>query len=220
MPEDKTPTPATLMDLLRQRAADYRDKVAFSFSYNGDGEDQTQLTYQELDTRARAIASSLQQRGAAGERVLVLCRPGLDAIAGYFGCVYAGAVAVPVHERLAPRLSSVIPDAQARFVLGTAKTGAKVKAALEGLEEGRHLRWGRSDEGVAGADSWVPPDIDANAIAMVQYTSGSTTAPKGVVLTHRNLLHNLETVRRVWHGDDTATSVFWLPPHHDMGLIG
>ncbi|BBY79182.1 fatty acyl-AMP ligase [Mycolicibacterium pulveris] len=220
MPEDMTPAAATLVDLLQQRAAAYRDKVAFSFSYNGDGEDRTQLTYQELDARARAIASSLQQRGAAGERVLVLCRPGLDSIAGYFGCIYAGAVAVPVHERLAPRLSSVVPDAQARFVLGTAKTGAKVKAALEGLEDGRRLQWGRSDEGVAGAESWVPPDIDPNTIAMVQYTSGSTTAPKGVVLTHRNLLHNLETIRRVWHGDDTATSVFWLPPHHDMGLIG
>jgi acyl-CoA synthetase (AMP-forming)/AMP-acid ligase II len=219
LPQDTTPTAATLLDLLRQRAEGYRDKVAFSFSYNGDEEQRTQLTYHELDIRARAIASNLQQQGAAGERVLVLCRPGLDHVAGFFGCIYAGAVAVPVHERLAPRLSSVVPNAQARFALATAETQAKIKAAVDALGEGRHLQWGLTDE-VGDAESWVAPDVDPNATAMVQYTSGSTTSPKGVVLTHRNLLHNLESIRQVWHGDDTATSVFWLPSHHDMGLIG
>jgi len=219
LPQDTTPTAATLLDLLRQRADGYRDKVAFSFSYNGDEEQRTQLTYHELDVKARAIASNLQQKGAAGERVLVLCRPGLDHVAGFFGCIYAGAVAVPVHERLAPRLSSVVPNAQARFALATAETQAKVKAAVDALVEGRHLQWGLTDE-VGDAESWVAPDVDPNATAMVQYTSGSTTTPKGVVLTHRNLLHNLESIRQVWHGDDTATGVFWLPSHHDMGLIG
>jgi acyl-CoA synthetase (AMP-forming)/AMP-acid ligase II len=219
LPQDTTPTAATLLDLLRQRAEGYRDKVAFSFSYNGDEEHSTQLTYHELDIKARAIASNLQQQGAAGERVLVLCGPGLDHVAGFFGCIYAGAVAVPVHERLAPRLSSVVPDAQARFALATAETQAKIKAAVDALGEGRHLQWGLTDE-VGDAESWVAPDVDPNATAMVQYTSGSTTSPKGVVLTHRNLLHNLESIRQVWPGDDTATGVFWLPSHHDMGLIG
>ncbi|MFN6550759.1 fatty acyl-AMP ligase [Mycolicibacterium septicum] len=213
----------TLMDLLRQRAETYGDKVAFSFSYNGDGENLTQLTYRELDARARAIASDLHQQGAAGERVLVLCRPGLDSIAGFFGCIYAGAVAIPVHERLAPRLSSVVPDAHARFALATAETQSKIKAAIDELAEGRDLRWirtDREDEGEGRAENWAAPDLSADAIAMVQYTSGSTTTPKGVALTHRNLLHNMESIRQVWHGDDTATSVFWLPSHHDMGLIG
>jgi acyl-CoA synthetase (AMP-forming)/AMP-acid ligase II len=141
LPQDTTPTAATLLDLLRQRAEVYRDKVAFSFSYNGD-EEHRQLTYHELDIRARAIASNLQQQGAAGERVLVLCRPGLDHVAGFFGCIYAGAVAVPVHERLDPRLSSVVPNAQARFALATAETQAKIKAAVDALGEGRHLQWG------------------------------------------------------------------------------
>lgn len=214
---------ATLLEMLQQRAATYQDKVAFSFSYNGDDENRTQLTYRDLDRRARAIASTLQDLGAAGERVLVLCRPGLDSVAGFFGCVYAGAVAVPVHERLAPRLSSVVPDAHARFALATAETQAKIKAAIDELAEGRDLRWVRTDEvdgAAADGSGWTAPDIDPDAIAMVQYTSGSTTAPKGVALTHRNLLHNMESIRQVWHGDDTATSVFWLPSHHDMGLIG
>ncbi|MGA5542228.1 fatty acyl-AMP ligase [Mycobacterium sp. NPDC051198] len=217
------PTAATLLDLLQQRAATYQDKVAFSFSYDGDDQNRTQLTYRDLDRRARAIASTLQDLGAAGERVLVLCRPGLDSVAGFFGCIYAGAVAVPVHERLAPRLSSVVPDAHARFALATAETQGKIKAAIDELAEGRDLRWVRTDEvdGTAAEGSgWTAPDLDPDAIAMVQYTSGSTTTPKGVALTHRNLLHNMESIRQVWHGDDTATSVFWLPSHHDMGLIG
>ncbi|WP_166903321.1 fatty acyl-AMP ligase [Mycobacterium sp. DL440] len=216
-------TAATLLDLLQQRAATYQDKVAFSFSYDGDDQNRTQLTYRDLDRRARAIASTLHDLGAVGERVLVLCRPGLDSIAGFFGCVYAGAVAVPVHERLAPRLSSVVPDAHARFALATAETQAKIKAAIDELAEGRDLRWVRADEvdtPAAEGSSWAAPEIDPDAIAMVQYTSGSTTTPKGVALTHRNLLHNMESIRQVWDGDDTATSVFWLPSHHDMGLIG
>ncbi|OCB47350.1 fatty-acid--CoA ligase [Mycobacterium vulneris] len=223
MNHDTTLAAATLTDLLQQRAETHRDKVAFSFSYDGDDVNRTQLTYADLDRRARAIASTLQRLGAAGERVLVLCRPGLDSIAGFFGCIYAGAVAVPVHERLAPRLSSVVPDAHARFALATAETQSKIKAAIDELAEGRDLQWVRTDEeadSTGEADDWVAPDLDAGAIAMVQYTSGSTTTPKGVALTHRNLMHNMETIRQVWHGDDTAISVFWLPSHHDMGLIG
>jgi acyl-CoA synthetase (AMP-forming)/AMP-acid ligase II len=210
----------TLVDLLRQRAAVYGDKVAFSFSYHGDDESVTELTFRELDRRARAIGARLQQQGAAGERVLVLCRPGLDCIVGFFGAVCAAAVAVPVHERLAPRLSAVVPDADARFALATAATRGKLKAAVDELGEGPDLYWCATDDDVDGEEEWVAPDGDSDAVAMIQYTSGSTAAPKGVMLTHRNLLHNVEACRRVWHGDDTANAVFWLPSHHDMGLIG
>lgn len=216
-----TPTAATLVDLLRQQAQRYGDKVAFSFSYDGDDDDRSELTYRELDARARAIGSRLQQQGAAGQRVLVVVRPGLDFIAGFFGCLYAGAVAVPVHQKLAPRLMVVVPDAQASFALATADTQANTKAAVDDLVDGRALRWCIIDDAVAGdADSWVAPDVDSSATAAIQYTSGSTTSPKGVVLTHGNLLHNLEVTRQAWHGDDSATGVYWLPPHHDMGLIG
>ncbi|MEO9094458.1 MAG: AMP-binding protein, partial [Microbacteriaceae bacterium] len=217
------PTAHNLVELLRQQAERYRDKVAFSFSYNGDDEDRSQLTYHELDIRARAIASNLQQQGAAGERVLVFCRPGLDGIAGFFGCLYAGAVAVPVHQRLAPRLSSVVPDAQAGFALGAPETQAKIKTAVDtlvGLIDGQPLRWCGTDAAAADAEKWVAPDVDASAPALVQYTSGSTTSPKGVVLTQDNLLSNLEIVRQTWGGGDQDICLFWLPQHHDMGLIG
>lgn len=218
-----TPSAHTLVDLMRRQAGRYGDKVAFRFSYNGDGEDEVQLTYRQLDLKARAIASMLRQQGAAGQRVLVFCRPGLDAIVGFFGCVYAGAVAVPVHERLAPRLSSVIPDARAGFAIAAPDTPLKVKAMVDtlvALSNGEPLRWLSAAVPVAAADCWVAPDTDAGATAMVQYTSGSTTAPNGVVVTHANLMHNLGAIRESWPGDDEQIAVHWLPPHHDMGLIG
>ncbi|RAU92211.1 fatty-acid--CoA ligase [Mycolicibacter senuensis] len=207
--------------MLRLRARQYPDKVAFSFSYYGDDEDRSELTYCELDLKARAIASILQQQDAEGERVLVLYRPGLEFVAAFFGCVYAGAVAVPVHQRMAPRLTAVVPDAKASFVLATADTQENTKASIDGLAEGRALRWHLIEDAALGdPERWVAPDIDADSTAMIQYTSGSTRSPKGVVLTHRNLMHNLEVVRQAWQGDDTGVGVYWLPPHHDMGLIG
>jgi acyl-CoA synthetase (AMP-forming)/AMP-acid ligase II len=212
------PVGPTLVELLQRRAERYHDKVVLSFSYHGDGEDQTQLTYRELDSAARAIASTLQQLDAAGERVLVLCRPGLDCVAGFFGCLYAGAVAVPVHERLAPRLRWVVPDAQPGFALATPATQPEVRAAVDILAAERPLQWCTTDTG--DADTWVVPDIDRDTTAMVQYTSGSTRSPKGVVLTHANLLHNLAAIHQAWPGDEHDIGVFWLPPHHDMGLIG
>ncbi|WP_420110116.1 AMP-binding protein, partial [Mycolicibacter arupensis] len=87
----------TLVDLLQQQAARFQDTPAFIFCPEGDVE-EARVTYRDLDRRARAIAARLQQYGAASERVLVLCRPGVDSIAGLFGCFYAGAVAVPVDE--------------------------------------------------------------------------------------------------------------------------
>src|SRR5208283_180739 len=218
-------TAPTLLGQLQQRAARYRDKVAFSYSRDGEENQVSRLTYQELDAHARRIASSLQQQGAAGEHVLVLCPPGLDFIAGLFGCLYAGAVAVPVHppvrDHLVPRVESIVADVQPSFALSNAEMRARIMATVDGLVKGRPLRWSVTD--AAGDDrQWVPPDIDAGAVAMVQYTSGSTASPKGVVLTHGNLVHNLEAIRHAWKSgfDRDAKGVFWLPPYHDMGLIG
>ncbi|MFZ1178476.1 MAG: fatty acyl-AMP ligase, partial [Mycobacterium sp.] len=225
-PDYASLTAPTLVEQLQHRAARYRDNLAFTYSRDGEEQEVSRLSYAELDSRARRIASSLQRQGAAGERVLVLCPPGLDFIAGLFGCLYAGAIAVPVHpparDHLVPRVESIIADAQPGFALSNAEMQARIRATVDGLVKGRPLRWSVTDE--AGDDqAWVSPDIDAGAIAMVQYTSGSTAAPKGVVLSHGNLVHNLETIRQTWKsGFDRlgAYGVFWLPPYHDMGLIG
>ncbi|MBO0879392.1 MAG: fatty acyl-AMP ligase, partial [Mycobacterium sp.] len=229
---------STLLDLMRQRAERYRDKVAFDYCHyslgaeaHGDarGEEHHRLTYNELDINARAIASTLQRQGAAGERVLILCPSGLDFIVGFFGCIYAGAVAVPVHppvhNRVIGRVASIVADAQASFVVSTAKLQAELEGLVDDLAGGRSLRWCALDAvdvvSPAAAAEWVAPAVDASTVALLQYTSGSTSSPKGVVVTHRNLLHNLDAIAGAWgHGDDNAISVFWLPLHHDMGLIG
>ena len=225
MPDYAPLTAPTLLGQLQQQAARYRDRVAFSFSRDGEESQVSRLTYQELEIKARRIASSLQQQGAAGERVLVLCPPGLDFIAGLFGCLYAGAVAVPMHppvrDHLVPRVEAIVADVQPSFALSTAEMQARIRATVDGLVNGRPLRWCVTDAAGNGRE-WVPPDIDAGAVAMVQYTSGSTASPKGVVLTHGNLVHNLEAIRQAWKPgfDKHAKGVFWLPPYHDMGLIG
>ncbi|OMC03753.1 fatty-acid--CoA ligase [Mycolicibacter heraklionensis] len=217
MPHEDAGTPGTLVELLVQQADRYADKVAFVFAPDG-AEEQGRLTYAELDRRARAIAAGLQQQGAAGRRVLVVCRPGLDSVAAYFGCLYAGAVAVPVQDRLG-RLALIIPDAGARFALADATAQGRIKSQVDGLTK-RPLRWLAPEDPGADPDSWAPPDIDGDTTATVQYTSGSTRAPKGVVLTHSNLLANLLAIREAWDGDDRKVAVCWLPQHHDMGLIG
>jgi acyl-CoA synthetase (AMP-forming)/AMP-acid ligase II len=183
MPTEHGVDDATLLGVVRQRAERYRDKVAFDYChYSSGGEEHSRLTYDELDIKARAIASTLQQRGAAGERVLVLCPSGLDFIAAFFGCIYAGAVAVPVHppvrDRVIGRVASIVADAHARFVLTTAQLQADLKAAVDELAGGSSLQWCSVDAvSPAAALEWVVPDVDASATALVQYTSGSTNSP-------------------------------------------
>jgi acyl-CoA synthetase (AMP-forming)/AMP-acid ligase II len=217
MPEQFIPTTPTLVDLLRLQADRYRDKVAFRFAPDGNNVTAS-LTYQELDAKARAVAADLQRQGATGQRVLVICRPGLDSIVSIFGCFYAGAIAVPVDTPLA-RLKLVAPDAQAAFAVATSTTQNQLQMAAADVPGMSALRWCAIDH-AATPEAWQAPDIDPSTTAMIQYTSGSTKSPKGVVVTHGNLMHNLESSRRAYHGNENETSVYFLPQQHDMGLIG
>ncbi|WP_409427573.1 fatty acyl-AMP ligase [Mycobacterium sp. SMC-11] len=217
MPEQYIPKTPTLVDLLRLQADRYGDKVAFSFAPDGKTVSAT-LTYRELDTRARAIASNLQRQGAAGQRALVICRPGLDNIVSFFGCFFAGVTAVPVDTPL-PRLKLVAPDAQASFAVATSATQKQLQAVAGDVPGMSALRWCATDQ-AGDPDDWQPPAIDPSTTALIQYTSGSTKSPKGVVVTHGNLMHNLEAIRRAWRGDENEINVYFLPQQHDMGLIG
>lgn len=219
-------TAATLVDLLRQQADRYQDRTAFLFCPDGAAE-QDRISYRELDSRAKAIAATLQQHDGAGKRVLVLCRPGLDSIAGIFGCLYAGAVAVPVDEQWASqRIAAIVPDARADFALATAKSHAKMRDTVEGLAAGP-VRWCALDGDVGDAESWLRPPVEPGTTAMLQYTSGSSGTPKGAVVTHHNLLHNLRSIHAGLNPapdgpvfTSEVTGVSWLPNYHDMGLIG
>ncbi|UVO11585.1 fatty acyl-AMP ligase [Mycobacterium sp. SVM_VP21] len=216
------PTADTLVELLRQQAARCGEKTAFSYSYHGDGRDGCAVTFRELDARARAIGAGLQRLGAgAGSRVLVVCRPGLDGIAGVFGCWYAGAVAVPVAEQLSPRLAAVIADAGVGFAVASPQMPAAVRSAVDAIAGSAHgapLVWCGPEE--SDADAWAAPVVDSDSVAVIAYPAGTTCSPKGVVCTHENVMANLDAVGAAGLGDDRDVVVSWLPTHSVWGLIG
>ncbi|MGK3992297.1 non-ribosomal peptide synthase/polyketide synthase [Sorangium sp. So ce1024] len=218
---------STLVDLLRFRATEQPDRLAYNFLLDGETQEAT-LTYAQLDRRARAIGATLESRGARGARVLLLFPPGLEYAAAVLGCLYAGAVAVPAYPpdparlgRTLPRLQALIADAQASFALTLEAILPMVSALAEQSEALKSLRWLATDGVEDGAaDAWRDPAATGDTLAILQYTSGSTAAPRGVMLTHGNLLHNSAAIHRCFEHSTESRGVIWLPPYHDMGLIG
>jgi amino acid adenylation domain-containing protein len=213
----------TLRDVLQARAAEHAERRVYTF-LSDSGEEEDFLTYAGLEARARAIAARLRDLEVTpGERVLLLFPPGLDFIAAFFGCLHAGAVAVPAYPprspRTLPRLGSIVRDARPAAVLTLSGLRPKLQALTASLPELQDARWLAVDE-VGGAEGWEPPAIAADDPAFLQYTSGSTSAPKGVVVTHANLLHNEEMIRQAFGQSEESVIVGWLPLYHDMGLIG
>ncbi len=182
---------------------------------------QASITYAQLDRRARAIAVSLQDMGVAGQRVVLAYPSGLGFIAAYFGALYAGCVAVPVTQprrRTFDQFQALAADAGASVSLSTAAAIAQFESMA-----GRKMaiRWLATDEPPdAHADGWTGHDPAPDALAMIQYTSGSTNQPKGVMLSHANLMANIRAISNAFEIQSDSASVFWLPAFHDMGLIG
>jgi len=216
----------TLLELLESRAATYGDRTAAVFCRD-DGQ-RCQQTYAELAARARAIGGELQRRMDVGERVLLVFPPGLDFISAFFGCIYAGVLAVPATypkpRRPMPRLAAIAEDCRPAAVLTTSQTLATLELARTAPQLEK-LSWIAIDEIPSAAESaWNRPDLKADSLAFLQYTSGSTSDPKGVMVSHGNLLHNLEMIRSGFDIGESVPAescgVFWLPSYHDMGLIG
>ena len=217
----------TFVDLLQWRARQTPKQQAYTFLVDGDA-DAVHLTYEELDRQARAIGARLQSMGAAGERALLLYPPGLDYIAAFFGCLYAGVIAVPAYppqrKRTLPRLQSILENSQSRFALTTAQIHAQVQRLCSqdpGLEDLRKPHWIVTEMLTGeGETDWRMPEIDGETLAFLQYTSGSTGMPKGVMVSHGNLLDNERMIAQAF--DHTARTIVlgWLPLYHDMGLIG
>jgi len=217
----------TLVDLLRARSAEQGSDVAFTFLVDGEQEGP-RCTFAELDARARAVASALRERGVGpGDRALLLYPPGLDFIPAFFGCLYAGVIAVPAYppqpslaSRTLPRLLSIVGDADVALVLANANV---VDAAARMMREAPGLGsipWLATDTiSDDRADDWREMAIGQDRVAFLQYTSGSTASPRGVMVSHANLLHNLAYASHAADRDRSTRSVSWLPVIHDMGLI-
>ncbi|MBW8873687.1 MAG: amino acid adenylation domain-containing protein [Acidobacteria bacterium] len=216
----------TISEILENRATEQGERPAYVFlSYGETGVVEERLTYAELDARARAIGASLQAAGAGGERVALLLPPGPDFIASFFGCLYAGAVAVPAlpprRRSVDPRLRAICRDARPRVALTTAgQLPALESAAAEIPELAAARRMAPAPQELTGAADWRRPDPRPEALAFLQYTSGSTSSPKGVMVSHGNLLHNEELIRLAFAQSSGSVVLGWLPLYHDMGLIG
>jgi acyl-CoA synthetase (AMP-forming)/AMP-acid ligase II len=216
--------PSTLTELLRYRAAQQPHRRAYTFLRDGET-DEVHLTYGELDRQARSIGAQLQHLGAAGRRVLLLYPAGLEYIAAFFGCLYAGAIAVPAYpprlNRSIERLQAIVDDAQATVALTTTPMLSKLATEAEQSAHLTGLQWVNTDQLEAHlAEDWQEPVVESEALAFLQYTSGSTGTPKGVMLSHGNLLANLRMIQQSFRNTPDSIGVSWLPLYHDMGLIG
>ena len=209
--------------LLRRRAEERPEATAYVFLEDGEREG-ARLTYAALDAKACAVAAELARMGGAGERVLLLFPPGLELVSAFFGCLYAGAIAVPAslpdgsdRGRGLARLAAIAKDCGAGIALTTGKVAELARGMAAETPELAGARWVAVDEIAPREGWWDPPG--QGGLAFLQYTSGSTRSPAGVRVTHANLLHNLSYGDRVERNDASSVSVSWLPVHHDMGLI-
>ncbi len=213
----------TIVDVLRRRAEARPEAAGFTFrSIAGPG--TAPLTLGALDERARAIAAMLLDQGLRGERALLLYPAGLEFVEAFFGCLYAGVIAVPAPaprpNRTLERLAAIAADAAPRAALAPAGQVARARDTASPHAGLAGLRWLATDT-APGASRPALADVRprADSIAYLQYTSGSTSEPKGVVISHENLLANSESIRRGFRHGRRSRSLTWLPHFHDMGLV-
>lgn len=219
------PPKNSLVDILRFWANTCPNKVAFYFS-DGEGDDETSMTYAELDHAARATAVRILSKHSMGSRCLLLYPPGtIEFVVGFFGCLYAGCVAVPAYpprrNRKGARIHGIAEDCQATVALTTSDTAAQILKDDNSRAETQSLDLigtDAIDRSMAIQYSDIPI-IDSN-LAVLQYTSGSTGEPKGVMLTHANLIRNCEIISLLFGDDRETIGCSWLPTYHDMGLVG
>jgi acyl-CoA synthetase (AMP-forming)/AMP-acid ligase II len=212
-----------IVALTRARAEQKGEALAYTFLLDGDGR-ETNLTYAELDRQALAVAARLQQELQPGDRAILVYPTGPEFIAAFLGCLYARVIAVPVPEPFTDRhflrIKNIVADAGTRHILTTSRFLAAVNQRFAGNPDIQALRWLATDTvDLAGADIWQQQPIAPDDIAFLQYTSGSTAAPKGVIVTHHNLLANSEMLRQVYQSDQRSLLVSWLPLFHDLGLV-
>ena len=215
--------------LLRHRATDHPRQTGFLFLRENNPENDLDLfSYGQLDEKARAIAAALQQSGEPGQRILLLHQPGSEFVAAFYGCLYAGAIAVttyPPHrgrlKQSLPKICELLKDAECSTILTTADIAPVFIAAWNEVFQTEPPLVVASDAiRTSEADRWRNPMAGRDTVAFLQYTSGSTSRPRGVAVTHGNMLHNSEVIAQGFESDSESMGISWLPPYHDMGLIG
>ncbi|MBA2664132.1 MAG: AMP-binding protein [Bradymonadaceae bacterium] len=217
----------TLVELLRERASWAKQAPGYIFLNDGEADD-SRMSFAEVDGRARAIGARLQAQMKPGDRALLLYPPSLEYVEAFFGCLYAGVVAVPAYppdpsrlNRTLPRLQAIIKDAELDVVLTTGPLAQMAQFLFAGYGELERLVLIATDEvELELASSWKDPGVGQGDLAFLQYTSGSTGQPKGVMLSHQNLIYNSSLIQAGFGLDAHDVAMHWLPLYHDMGLIG
>lgn len=214
----------TFIEVFDKNCRQFPDKVLYYYLEDGYHE-TSRITYEEMSIRAKAIAGYLQQHYPKGDRALLLFPPGIEFIASLFGCFYAGIIGVPAYpprkNRTFDRFEAIIRDCTPACILTTRKIHEDIiknfrdEACLKDIPcvdmEDIRDNW---------SERYKDPGLSRDDIALLQYTSGSTGTPNGVMVTHGNILHNSEVIRQSFGHTDKLAGVNWLPGFHDMGLIG
>lgn len=210
---------AIIPEILRTNAENLPNKPAYIFLTDGENSEDI-ITFSELYSSALQIAGQLNE--AVGERVLMLFSPGLDFIKALYGCFLAGAIAVPAYpprkNRSLERIKTLVVDSGAKFVISTPDIYDFSERAFADLTELKSMKWILPNE-TPLTDNIPLKAINPDDIALLQYTSGSTGNPKGVMVSHKNIVCNLEFIRQSFNLTPESVSVSWLPAFHDMGLI-
>ncbi len=214
----------TVVDLLTYQAEHKSQQTAYIFLSDGENE-SSRLTYGELDEKAKAIAVVIQSMTQPGDRVLMLYNSGEEFLIAYFACLYAGVIPIPADPSRSyhnnKRLKTIISDAEANFVLSTNALLNNIQTKFNPEQLLNNIQWLTTDTITQElASDWKKPALTKDTIALLQYTSGTTGEPKGVMISHHNLLHNERLLKMAMGHSEKTVVVGWLPLFHDMGLVG
>lgn len=213
----------TIVNVLQYRAKLHGDKVAFIYLKDGETESAS-ITYRVLNKEAQSVAASLQARELNGKHVLLLYPSGIEFIKAFFGCLYAGAIPVPAtaprNKRALGKIKSIITDATPQLILTSTSVLNHIQSDTIGTAL-RAIKCNTLDTLTQNeTQKWKPIMLTGRSLAFIQYTSGSTTEPKGVMIDHSNLLANNRMICNAFNSPENNVFVSWLPMFHDMGLLG
>ena len=212
-----------LPSILDQRASQTPEKLAYIFLKDRENQEQT-ITYQQLSQISKSIAARLQSLIPPGARALLLYPQGLDFITAFLGCLSAGIIAVPAYppkrNQKISRLIAIIEDCQPQIILTTSSLLENIQPKIKDFLDLPVTQFLATDNLNNDEDfEFHLPEISGNTLAFLQYTSGSTGSPKGVMISHDNIAHNSIYIQKAFELTEKSVSVTWLPSFHDMGLI-